>query len=194
MTDRNVPNIIIEKVNLERCRDDYDVFAESREEFLATETMPKPEISIDDMESMTKEAHKLWETDRAYIFHVLDVSNNQVVGFAQLNLINRIYQMANLSYQVRTSRTGQGIASEAARLVACFGFEKLGLQRIEVVVAIDNAPSLRVAEKIGAVREGLLRNRLLINGSPRDAYMHSLIPTDYLDNGISKKGNPKIGV
>ena len=179
MVDKSAPNIVIEKVSLERCRDDYDVFAESREEFLATETMPKPDLSIDDMENLTKEALKLWETDRAYIFHVLDVSTNQVVGFAQLNLINRLYQMANLSYQVRTSRTGEGIASVAARLVARYGFEKLGFQRIEVVVAEDNAPSLRVAEKIGAVREGLLRNRLLINGSPRDAIMHSLIPTDY---------------
>ena len=183
MTDRNTPNIVIEKVNLEQFRDDYDVFVESREEFLATETMPKPDLSIDDMESLTKEAMRLWETDRAYIFHVLEVATNQVVGFAQLNLVNRLYQMANLSYQVRSSRTGEGIASEAARLVARYGFEKLGFQRIEVVVAVDNAPSFRVAEKIGAVREGLLRNRLLINGSPRDAFMHSLIPTDY---GIEK--------
>ena len=179
MADRRAPNILIEKVNLERFKDDYDVFVESREEFLATGTMPKPDISIDDMENLTKEALKLWETDRAYIFHVLDASTNQVVGFAQLNLVNRLYQMANLSYKVRTSRTGEGIASEAARLVARYGFENLGFQRIEVVVAVDNIPSLRVAEKIGAVREGLLRNRLLINGTPCDAYMHSLIPTDY---------------
>ena len=179
MTDKSAPDIVIEKVNLERFREDYDVFVESREEFLVTGTMPKPDLSIDDMESLTMEAMKLWEIDRAYIFHVLDVSTNQVVGFAQLNLVNRLYQMANLSYQVRTSRTGEGIASEAARLVVRYGFEKLGFQRIEVVVAADNAPSLRVAEKIGAVREGRLRNRLLVNGSPQDAFMHSLIPTDY---------------
>jgi len=182
MIDQSAPNIVIEKVNLDRCRDDYDVFAESRDEFLATETMPKSDLSIDDMENLTKEALKLWETDRAYIFHVLDASTNQVVGFAQLNLVNRLYQMANLSYQIRTSRTGEGIASEAARLVAQYGFQELGLQRIEVVVAVDNAPSLRVAEKIGAFREGLLRNRLRIKGSPRDAYMHSLIPSDFAIN------------
>ena len=72
MIDQSAPNIVIEKVNLDRCRDDYDVFAESRDEFLATETMPKSDLSIDDMENLTKEALKLWETDRAYIFHVLD--------------------------------------------------------------------------------------------------------------------------
>ena len=96
-----------------------------------------------------------------------------------LNQINRRYQMANLAYWVRTSCTGEGIATKAASLVAQYGFEKLGLQRIEIVISKENAPSLRIAEKLGALREGLLRNRLQILGSPSDAYMHSLIPEDF---------------
>jgi RimJ/RimL family protein N-acetyltransferase len=86
--------------------------------------------------------------------------------------------MANLGYWVRTSRTGEGIATKAAKSALRYGFEKLGLHRIEIVVADDNKPSLRIAEKLGAVREGLLRNRLLIQGTSYDAYMHSLIPED----------------
>ncbi|MEK6223196.1 MAG: GNAT family N-acetyltransferase, partial [Chloroflexota bacterium] len=85
----------------------------------------------------------------------------------------------NLGYQVRTSRLGEGIATEAAKLVVRYGFEKLMFQRIEIVVRIDNVSSQKVAEKLGAVREGLLRNRLQINGTPWDAYMYSLIPNDY---------------
>ena len=94
-----------------------------------------------------------------------------------------MHQFANLGYLVRTSRVKEGIATEAAKLVARYGFEKLDLQRIEVVVSTDNAPSLRVAEKLGAVKEGLLRNGLRKHGTPCDAYMYSLIPTDL---GINK--------
>ena len=65
------------------------------------------------------------------------------------------------------------------------GFEKLGLSRIEIVVSKDNEPSLRVAEKLGATKEGLLRNRLRLLGSPCDAYMHSFIPQDFGLDSIS---------
>ena len=97
--------------------------------------------------------------------------------------------MANLAYWVRTSRVGEGIATEAVILVARYGFEKLGFQRIEIIVSKDNAPSLRVAEKLGAVREGLLRNRLLLHGTPCDAYMHSLIQKEF---GLINTAEPSL--
>jgi RimJ/RimL family protein N-acetyltransferase len=86
--------------------------------------------------------------------------------------------MANLGYWVRTSRIREGIATEAAKQAAQYGFERLRFQRLEIVVEIGNLPSLRVAKKIGAVQEGLLRNRGNLHGSPFDAYMYSLIPSD----------------
>jgi ribosomal-protein-serine acetyltransferase len=49
------------------------------------------------------------------------------------------------------------------------------LIRIEIFVVAGNIASQCVAEKVGALREGLLRNRLLIRGEPRDAYVFSLI-------------------
>ena len=73
----------------------------------------------------------------------------------------------------------EGIATETVRLAARYGFEKLGLQRIEIVISKDNSPSNKVAQKSGAVREGLLRNRLRIHGLAHDAYMYSLLPEDF---------------
>jgi RimJ/RimL family protein N-acetyltransferase len=58
-----------------------------------------------------------------------------------------------------------------------FGFATLGLIRIEIVVAVGNFGSQRAAEKAGAYREGLLRNRIVQRGEARDAYMFSLIPS-----------------
>jgi RimJ/RimL family protein N-acetyltransferase len=61
-------------------------------------------------------------------------------------------------------------------LLADFGFKELKLNRIETLVAVDNLASQRVAAKVGAVREGILRNRLLLRGKIHDAVMFSLIP------------------
>jgi RimJ/RimL family protein N-acetyltransferase len=68
---------------------------------------------------------------------------------------------------------------EAARLAARFAFEKVRLARVEVVVAVGNEASLKVAEKIGAHREGVLRNRIVVRGKMHDAVMFSFIPQDF---------------
>jgi RimJ/RimL family protein N-acetyltransferase len=183
MTNRKTPNIVIEKINLERFGDFYEAMVESGKGWFNAGMIPKPDLSRNELEHMIKAFIALWEQDNAYVFYVLDGTNNQIVGIALLNQIYRMHQIGNLAYIVRTSRTGEGIATEAARLVAQYGFEKLGLQRIEIVVHKDNVPSLKVAQKLGAMREALLRNRVLLHGVPSEAYLHSLIPTDF---GINK--------
>ena len=117
--------------------------------------------------------------DEWYSFGVFDRSNGErFLGGVGLNFINRVHQFGNLGYWVRTSAAGKGVASKASRLVARFGFEKLGLHRIEIVAAVSNIGSQRVAENIGAVREGVLRKRLLILGEPHDAVLFSLVRED----------------
>jgi ribosomal-protein-serine acetyltransferase len=117
--------------------------------------------------------------DEWYSFAVFEKSSNTFVGGVGINFINRVHQLANLGYWVRTSATGQGFATSATRLAARFGFAQLGLQRIEIVAAVDNVASQRVAEKAGAIREGVVRKRLLIHGQSQDAVLYSLIPADF---------------
>ena len=76
---------------------------------------------------------------------------------------------------MRSSQTRRGIATAATLLAAQFGFEDLGLCRIEIVAAVGNAASQRVAEKAKATREGVLQNRLLLHNRSHDAVMYSLV-------------------
>jgi RimJ/RimL family protein N-acetyltransferase len=178
MTYRRAARIDIEELTLKRLAEFHAAVSESGKEWFAAGVLPQPDLSIDELEGMLKVFLELLQKDDNYMFYVLDADTDQVVGTAFLNHVNRMHQMANLGYAVRTSRAGEGIATQAAKLAARYGFEKLGFQRLEIVVSKDNTASLRVAEKVGAVREGLLRNRLLLHGSPSDAYMHALIPAD----------------
>jgi ribosomal-protein-serine acetyltransferase len=113
-----------------------------------------------------------------YSFGIFEKEGRRFLGGVGINFINRVHQMGNLGYWVRTSAAGHGIATAATRLAAKFGCEQLGLQRIEIVVAVNNQASQRVAEKAGATREGVLRNRLLIRGESMDAVLFSLLPED----------------
>jgi ribosomal-protein-serine acetyltransferase len=92
-----------------------------------------------------------------------------------VNHIDKANRMANLGYWVRTSATGCGVAPSAARLLADWAFRETDLVRLEIVCAVGNVRSQRVAERVGAVREGVLRQRLAIPGGHSDAVMYSLV-------------------
>lgn len=119
-----------------------------------------------------------WEQGINYQFTIFEPGGKHVLGGCGINHINRYYRLANLGYWVRSDRTCEGIATQAARFAAGFGFDQLGLQRIEIVTAEENQASRRVAQKAGAEFEGILRRRLRLAGGNVDAAMHSLLPED----------------
>jgi RimJ/RimL family protein N-acetyltransferase len=94
-----------------------------------------------------------------------------------LNQIDEAHRTANLGYWVRTSAAGQGVTSQAVRLLAEWAFANTNLERLEIVAAVGNVRSQRVAEKADALREGLLRSRLYLHGQPHDAVVYSIIRT-----------------
>jgi len=121
---------------------------------------------------------KNWEAGEVYAFIVEDEKTGAFLGGCGLNQIDRINLRANLGYWVRSSQAGRGIITAATRLLAGFAYEDLGLVRLEIVVAVDNKASQRVAEKVGAVSEGMLRKRIRVREIFHDAISYSLLPED----------------
>jgi RimJ/RimL family protein N-acetyltransferase len=80
-------------------------------------------------------------------------------------------------YWLARSERGRGIVPDALRTLTRYGFEELGLGRMELITDPDNQSSQRVAEKVGYRREGVLRSHLLHpDGRRRDSVMFSLLP------------------
>ncbi|MGC8857312.1 MAG: GNAT family N-acetyltransferase [Anaerolineae bacterium] len=123
-------------------------------------------------------ARARWNEGGLYGFAITSSKDGSLLGACNLSQVHPQYRFCNLGYWVRSSQRGKGIAAKAAQLAARFAFEKVGLIRVEVVVATENLASLRVAEKIGAQREGVLRNRIVVGQKAYDAVMFSLIPED----------------
>ncbi len=115
----------------------------------------------------------------SFDFSIFDAQDKYYLGHCFVNNITAS-KRANLGYWVRTSRTGRGVATAAVRLLVPFILKELGLLRIEIIVATGNIASQRVAEKSGATREGILRNRIVVGDRVCDAVMYSIIPSDIL--------------
>lgn len=98
-----------------------------------------------------------------------------LLGGIAINQINQQHRIGNIGYWVRQSYQRKGVATRAVRQIAQYGFNTVGLVRLEIVVASNNLVSRKVAEKSGGLFETLARNRLVINGQPVTAAVYSLI-------------------
>jgi ribosomal-protein-serine acetyltransferase len=132
---------------------------------------------IDESSAFIARAIAGHESGEMYEFHIVD-EKGTFLGGGGLTRLDTRFLKSNLGYWVRSSAAGRGIATAATRLLAGFGFEQLGLQRIEIIAAVQNVASQRVAEKAGAQREGMLRNGIRYRGRNIDAVCFSLIPAD----------------
>jgi RimJ/RimL family protein N-acetyltransferase len=85
----------------------------------------------------------------------------------------------DIGYFVAPGARRRGVAVRAVRLLTGYGFDELGLARIEIVTHVDNAASQRVAEQAGFTREALLRSYVVLReGGHADGYMFSRVRTD----------------
>jgi RimJ/RimL family protein N-acetyltransferase len=138
---------------------------------------------LDEAQAWITHCREGWAADEHFAFGIFERHGGTLLGSVGLNQRNRIHRNAALGYWVRQSRQGQGIAWQAARLAARFGFDTLGLVRIEIVALPDNHASRRTAEKTGARFEAIARQRLWVRDEARDAALYALIPNDLTPQG-----------
>lgn len=116
---------------------------------------------------------------QAFSFGIFEAgSGGNHLGGVSLNRLDWTSRSANLGYWVATRASGRGVGTQAAALMCRFGFEQLGLARIEILVEVGNKPSRAVAVRIGAKPEGILRNRIAQGDAHVDAELFSLLPGD----------------
>lgn len=130
-------------------------------------------------ESFIEKSIENWEDESQFGFAVFDTQTSEFLGGVGLNQPNKIHGFYNLGYWVRTSRQNRGIASKAARILAQTAFDELPINRLEMLIATGNIPSQKAAAKSGAMREGILRSRLVIGDGIHDAVIFSFVRTDF---------------
>lgn len=120
-----------------------------------------------------------FEQGLAVAFFIFESRSGKLIGGITIgNIRHGVSQSGQIGYWIGERYAGQGYMLEAVKLVIHFAFETLRLHRIEAACIPDNARSVRVLEKAGFQREGLLRSYLRINGSWQDHYLYALICDD----------------
>jgi RimJ/RimL family protein N-acetyltransferase len=115
-----------------------------------------------------------WQRNENWSFVIVE-PDGPLLGTCGVHRLDLANGVGEVGYWVRSSRTCQGIATEATRKLCQWAFAEKGLHRLEIVVSVENVASQRVAEKAGAVREAILRQRLLLHGRRHDAALFAVL-------------------
>jgi RimJ/RimL family protein N-acetyltransferase len=124
-----------------------------------------------------------WREDSLYNFGVFTADDGTLVGCMGLvrlaGALPAPTRQAELGYWTAKEARGRGYTAEAGREVCRWAFASLGAERIEWYAEAGNEGSRAVALKIGFVMEGTLRSRIVHEGTRRDAWAGSLLPSDW---------------
>jgi aminoglycoside 6'-N-acetyltransferase len=106
----------------------------------------------DDIEEEISE--EFIESDNAFVIEV----DGEVVGAIQYHEENDpMYRHAGIDIYLTTSRHGEGLGTEALRLLARYLLEERGHHRLTIDPASDNAAAIRAYERVGFRRVGIMR-------------------------------------
>ena len=101
-----------------------------------------------------------------------------LLGICVVFALDRDALRAEIGYLLAPAQQGQGYMHEALQRVLDYLFQTLQLHRVEAEIDPRNAPSAHVLERLGFVREGLLRQRWRIQGQLSDSAVYGLLADD----------------
>ncbi|HDR4511637.1 N-acetyltransferase [Bacillus anthracis] len=139
--------------------------------------------SVQDMQQYVQKAIQGYGKGTQIPFVVVDQQTNKIVGSTRLYNISvedKTVELGQTWYHPSVQRTS--INTECKYMLLQYAFEKLHMLRVQIKTDARNEKAQRAIERLGAVKEGVLRNeRKLPNGYVRDAVVYSIISSEWPD-------------
>ncbi len=102
-----------------------------------------------------------------------------IVGFIGFHTIDWANRATSIGYWLAEDRQGRGTMTEAVRALTTHAFTVWGLNRVEIRVAVGNERSAAVPERLGFVREGVLRQVERHANGFRDNVVYSMLTGEW---------------
>lgn len=146
-----------------------------------------PFASVDDVWEMISLLNRLSESENALRWGIELRETGKVIGSCGFNE----WELAGsyrgeIGYELGSDYWGQGYMSETLRMVLSYGYEVMGLNRIEALVDPRNVASCKLLEAFGFRQEGLLREYQQTQEGMVDLYMYALLRREYYHEGGSR--------
>jgi RimJ/RimL family protein N-acetyltransferase len=111
-------------------------------------------------------------------FCIRGTSDDVFYGFAAIVHLDLAAREGEIGYMVAPAARGRGTSARAIELLTRWGFDALGLERLELRIDVANTASERIATRAGYRRDGVLRNVHFKEGLRSDTGVWSRLRTD----------------
>lgn len=112
--------------------------------------------------------------------HFAITIDNELCGGITVELMSDVNRITGeIGYWLAEPFWRRGIATQAVNLVTGYAFKNLSLLRVQAWVYHKNTASMRVLEKAGYTKEGVLRNAVIKNGVVMDKHMYAILKEEY---------------
>jgi len=112
-------------------------------------------------------------------FVVVHRASRRVIGTCLLFRFEESSARAELGYVLTREYWGAGYMIEAMKAFLAFAFEQVGMRRLEAEIDPRNVSSVKLLDRLGFVREGLLRQRWAMKGEVRDSGLYGLLREEW---------------
>ncbi|WP_392757444.1 GNAT family N-acetyltransferase [Streptomyces sp. LN590] len=161
--------------------------ARSVSSWFTGQSPPDPEViryTFEPSAGLTLQRLRAWygsrsEQDDRLDLAVTDRATGEVVGEVVLYDWNPTSRSCAFRTLIGPAGRGRGLGTEATRLIVGYGFEQVGLHRIQLDVYPHNHRARRVYEKVGFVEEGVRRHAQLRDGVWLDELVMSILSHEW---------------
>lgn len=135
----------------------------------------RPHKRVEDAYQAMELTLKLWEDGSAYSFLITLKESSSVIGMIAIHPQDF---KASIGYVLARANWGMGYMTEAADTIVKWLLAQPDIYRVFATCDVENSASARVMEKVGMIREGLLRKYIIhpnVSDIPRDSYMYAIV-------------------
>ncbi len=120
--------------------------------------------TIEDTKEQMKFFADLEKNETGIWWAVCSLDNATFYGAGGLNSLSKEHKKAEIGFWLLKNYWGQGIMRETMPIICNYGFEQLGLHRIEGIVETDNLNCKNAMKKLDFKHEGTMKDFEIKNG------------------------------
>jgi Acetyltransferases, including N-acetylases of ribosomal proteins len=171
-TDR----LLLRKLRME---DEQDLFEYCSDEHVSKYTVWYSHRTLDDTRMYLDAVMGKYNRHEVAPWGVEEKESGKLIGTTGFVHWDTKHARAELGYALSRSCWNKGYMTEAVRAVIAFGFEQMGVVRIEARCHLENWGSAKVMEKSGLLFEGILRKQIFVKQNHEDVKLYAITIDDY---------------
>lgn len=162
-----------------RVSDAQDMYDYAKDPSVTRYLLWRPHPNVEHTRSYLEYLAGRYRLGMHYEWAVVLKESNKMIGTCGFSTVDCANNVAEIGYVLHPAHHGRGLATEAVIRTLRFGFDMMGLHRIEARYIMGNDASRRVMDKVGMHFEGVKREAMLIKGAYRDIGICAVLATEF---------------